>query len=128
VTSRSILAGGCLALAMLTAAGCAQVNEAINSRDLECNEVPEDMCVRLADHAVGHWDAANDVQNGPIVRIVVRPIGCGDFEHEGMPRRPGMVRCWGAEAWAEGGAGVGVGYYQNADGRIFDHDGEVVGN
>lgn len=109
---------------MVTAAACVQLHEEVNGRDLACAGVPDDICVRLADLA----DAPSRAKFSTIVRIVVRPTDCGDIEDSGMVRRPGMVRCWGAEAWAEGGAGVGVGYYQNADGRIFDHDGEVVGN
>ena len=92
VTTRSVLAGLCLALAMLTASACVQVNEAIKSRDLDCREVRDDICVRLADLA----DAPSRAKFSTIVRIVVRPTDCGDIEDSGMVRRPGMVRCWGS--------------------------------
>ena len=123
-TTRSVLAGGCVVLVMLTTAACVQVNEAINSRELECDGVPDDICVRLADLA----DPPSRAKFSTIVRIVVRPTDCGDIEDSGMVRRPGMVRCWGVEAWAASGAGVGLGYYENADGRIFDDGNEVVAN
>ena len=37
---------------MLAAAACVPLSEAINSRDLECGEVPEDTCITIADHFV----------------------------------------------------------------------------
>ena len=130
MTSRSVLAGGCLALAMLTTAACVPLNEAINSRDLKCGAVPEDICVRLADDIVGHWDPEMVTREGPLALFRVRPVGC-----DALPRRDAaMTRCWEVLATtavrADGSDGVGfnVIYYQNVSGGLFDEDGVVVGN
>ena len=129
VKTRTALAGLCLALAMLTASACAQINEAMNSRDdLQCTEVPEDICVMLAEDIAGHWLPSMAGQPGPVVKVTVKPVDCGEL---GLTIAPG-ARCWEGEAKVAGdGSGLGpvhYTYYQNADGRMFDDGGTVVGN
>ena len=111
---------------MLSAAACVQVNEVISGRDLECNEVPEDICVRLANHIVGVWEPANGAEFGPPVRVQVRPVGC--------EISPEMKLCWDVTAGSEGfydgsgGEAIGKTYYQRWDGAVYDLEGGVVGN
>ena len=113
---------------MLTAAGCVQLNEAVNSQDLECVEVPEDICARLADDIVRVWDS--EATEGPIVLVQVRPVACRDIGRQD----PAMVRCWvvegstAGELDGSGGAGIGWEYFQNMDGRIFNVNGEAIRN
>jgi hypothetical protein len=64
-THRTALAIAYVAVAMVTAAACLQLNEALNSRDLECGEVPADICTRLADFMVGGWDPLNAAETWP---------------------------------------------------------------
>ena len=122
VASGTALVGLCLVLAMLTAAGCVQVNEAVNSRDLECTDVPEDLCTTTADHFVTLWDPESAAESGPLVKFHMRSTTCV------KPRHPDAVRCWAVEAHPGSGAGIGGEYYQNVDGRIFDEGGVPVGN
>ena len=132
-TSRSVLTGLCLALAMITASACEQINEAMNSRDdLECTEVPEDICVRLADDIARQWYPQGDVLLGPTVEVSVQPVACGLvvwFQHIDPP----PVRCWEATGSSPVPAGASFpvhstswDYYQIDDGRIFDQDGLAV--
>ena len=125
VTSRPALAGACLALAMLTASGCAQINEAVNDRDLECNGVPDDICITLADHIVGMWDepAARGTE-GPIVRVLLRPVDCRVAER----REPATTRCWEVEASTATGSGISRYALQRVDGTFIGPNGKVIGN
>ena len=104
---------------MLTAAGCVEVNEAVSNRDLECTDVPEDTCITIADHLVTLWDPQSAAAFGPLVKFHLRSMSCDN---------PAAVRCWAIEAHPGSGAGIGGGYYQNVDGRIFDEGGVPVGN
>ncbi len=112
---------------MLTAAACQQVNEAINSRDLECGQVPEAICTRLADHIVGLWSPASIAESGPLVKVTLVPVDC-------EPNFPDMVRCWEVEAVTagvaegSGGAGIVATYTQRPDGTLVGEDGTVIGN
>ena len=121
---------------MVTATGCVPLNEAMNSRDLECTGVPDDMCVRLADDLVSQWLPSMAGQAGPIVKVTVKPVDCGELTESreavvrGLTIAPG-ARCWegtGEAAVKADGSGMGLefGYYQNADGRIFDDRGWAV--
>ena len=127
MVTRSVLVGLCLVLAMLTAAACAQIDSAINSRDLECNEVPEDMCHRLADHIVSQWSPSDFVEHGRVVRVHVEAADCDTVQKNLV-----NARCWtgGASsairADGTGGEGIGRAYYQLADGKLFS-EGEVIG-
>ena len=73
---------------MLTASACAQIHEAVNGRDLECGEVPEDTCITIADHFVTLWDPQLLAQYGRLVKVRVTPFDCAAV------RQPAMVRCW----------------------------------
>ena len=123
VTTRTVLAGGCLALAMVTAGACVQVNEAMNSRDLECTGVPDDICAGLADHIVRQWDPDSAAQFGPIVKVKVTRVDCGRVQVN-----PANVRCWEVASGTAGlfdgsrGAGVGDIYGQRVDGTIWAGD------
>ena len=100
-----------------------QVNEAMNSRDLECNEkVPDRICVRLADEVVRECDRADATREGPIARVHVKPVACGVL---GSNERG--VRCWEVEAQAANGASLGANFLQREDGSIITWDGLVVG-
>jgi len=113
---------------MVTATGCVQLNEAMNSRDLECGGVPEDICARLADHIVRHWDPEVAARLGPIVLVTVEPADCRRVERQ----VPGMVKCWqamgspGVPEDDPGWQGSSWRYYQNVEGLIFDERGGVV--
>ena len=128
VTTRTVLAGVCLAVAMLTASACAQIHEAVNGRDLECGEVPEDTCITIADHFVTLWDPQLLAQYGRLVKVRVTPFDCAAV------RQPAMVRCWVVEgsttvlADGSGGGLGGVHYYQRVDGTLLGEDGAVIGN
>ena len=105
---------------MVTATGCVPLNEAMNSRDLECGGVPDDICTTLADDVAGHWGAVPELD--PIATVRVEPIDCGDaFE----PRA--MVRCWDVEAIPADGGGYGGIYAQNGDGNLVSPFGGVIG-
>ena len=109
---------------MLTAAACVQVNEAVNSRDLECGGgVPEDICVRLADDLVSQWNPAFVADVGPIVNVTVKPMNCGRIANAG----PAIVRCWEGMGEAVDGS-IDAHYFQTNDGRIFAEAGRVVEN
>jgi hypothetical protein len=130
VTPRAALAGACLALAMLTTAACSQFNDAINKRDLQCDEVPEDICTTLADD-LSEWFPHRVAEHGPIVKVSLRPLECGAV----IARRDQVVaRCWegngNAAVRADGSEGAGFHkiYYQVTNGRIFDGNGRLVGS
>ncbi len=107
---------------MLTASACVPVNEAINSRDLECREASDDVCTRLADDIVGLWDPADAAREGPIVWVVVQPVACDGLD------RPSIARCWGVDASTASGVGLGGAYVQFKDGSLYDQNGAVVGD
>ena len=120
-----------MALAMLTAA-CVQLNEAVNDevngRDVECNEVPDDICVRLADD-LSQWFPDRVAEHGPIVKVNVRPADCSRaIASQGQV----VARCWegmgNAAVRADGSEGPSFGriYYQVTDGRIFGNAGRVL--
>jgi len=117
---------------MLTTAACQAVNDAINGRDLECNDVAEDICVRLAGDTVRLWDPVAALEGGPILRVDVGPVDCGLIRD---PPVPDAVQCWTVWAYADdsgetgdvGRAGVGRAYYRATDGRILDGGDEVFG-
>lgn len=129
VTVRRALAGANLVLAMLASGACAQFNEAVDGRDLECTAVPDGICARLADDIVGHWDPADAAIEGPIVKITVGPGDCGAVERPD----PAIARCWAVEASTAGLAdgsgrsGIRWVYSQHVDGSLFDGDGQIVG-
>ena len=113
---------------MLTTAACAQIDEAVNGRDVECGEVPEDTCITIADHFVTLWDPQLVAEYGRVVKVRVTPIDCAAV------RKPAMARCWVVEAstphladGAGGGLG-GVHYYQRVDGTLLGEDGAVIDN
>ena len=96
------------------------------------------MCVRLADDLVSQWLPSMASQAGPIVKVTVKPVDCGELTESreavvrGLTIAPG-ARCWdavGDAAVRVDGSGFGQGgsYYQTVDGRIFDDLGRVVGN
>ena len=112
---------------MLTAAACAQLSEAINSRDLECGEVPEDTCITIADHFVTVREPQLLAEHGRLVKVRVRQFDCAAV------REPAMARCLVVEAVTETGHGAGEGlgdlyYYQRVDGTLLGEDGAVIGN
>ena len=118
---------------MLTAAACVQLDEAVNSRDLECGEVPvpDDVCVRLADDIVGKWSSSGFpvvAEAGPIVKVTVAPGHCANVKRPD----PAVERCWAVDATtrvlADGSprGGISRTYYRTDDGRIFDEDGLAV--
>jgi len=109
---------------MLTAGACVQLNEAINSRNLECGEVPDDLCSRIADDVARQWDAANAAQDGPIVTVTVAPTDCFVIED----KHPLMPRCWDVVAKTTSEAGVGEVYYQNGDRDLVSPYRGVIGN
>ena len=113
---------------MLTAAACAQVNEAINSRDRECNEVPDDICLRLADDLVSLWDRRATARDGPIVLVTVRPVDCSVVRPNAETKHCWEVTSEGAVLGGGQRAGIGTYYFQTNDGRIFEDTGRVVGN
>ena len=113
----------------MTAAACMQVNEAVTGRDLQCVDVPDDICAKLADDIVGRGVPQAVAEHGSIVRVEVRPIDCAAIQRQD----PAMVRCWQLRrrtVAADGSRGPrdGLEYYQTVDGRIFDADGRTVGN
>ena len=123
----------CLTLVMLTATACVQLDEAINSRDLECGEVPvpDDVCVRLANDIVGKWSSSGFpvvAEAGPIVKVTVAPGHCVNVKRPD----PAVARCWTVDAstaaLADGShrGGLVWTYYQTDDGRVFDQDGVAV--
>ncbi len=130
VTTRAALAGGCLALTMLTAAACAQVTEVVTGWELECvGGVPEDICVRLANHLAGQWDVASGGTEGPVVRVLVQPIDCGVL----VRRDAAMARCWEGSASNDADANgtseaIVLDYYERVNGTLVEEDGSVVGN
>ena len=96
------------------------------------------MCVRLADDLVSQWLPSMAGQAGPIVKVTVKPVDCGELTESreavarGLTIAPG-ARCWQADASAAvaadgSGMGLSFDYYQHADGWIFDDRGRVVGN
>jgi hypothetical protein len=113
---------------MLTAAACVQVNEAINGRVLECREVRDDICTRMADHIVGLWDPASAAEYGPLVVFTVTPSDC-----PGVPNIRVMVRCWEVEASSaampDGShGGFGGTYFLRVDGTLIGPGDAVIGN
>ena len=127
VTLRTAAAGVCLALAMLAAAACVPLSEAINSRDLECGEVPEDTCITIADHFVTLREPQLLAEHGRLVKVRVTQFDCAAV------REPAMARCLVVEAVTETGHGAGEGlgdlyYYQRVDGTLLGEDGAVIGN
>src|SRR4026209_1722808 len=90
VTFRTALAGANLVLAMLTSGACAQFDEAVDGRDLECTAVPDDICGMLAGGIVGPCDHADAAREGPIVKVTVGPGDCGVVERPD----PAIARCW----------------------------------
>ena len=132
MTNRTALAGARLALAMLTAAACVPLNEAMNSRDLECTGVPDDMCVRLADDTVGQYAIQPGfAEFGPIVRVLVKPRDCRtDRRYD-----PSWRGCWEVEGFAsgiadgDGAVEVMAGYYRLlGDGTLVGYEDRVVGD
>ena len=105
---------------MLSAAGCAQLNEAIHGRDLECNHVPDAICTTLADDVAGHWGVVGEQDR--IATVRVQPVDCGDaFE----PRV--MVQCWDVEAIPADGGGYGGIYAQNGNGNLVSPFDGIIG-
>ena len=123
VTLRTALAGGSLAIATLTATACVQLNEAINRRDLECGEVPDNICSRIADDIARQWDAANATQDGPIVTVTVAPTDCFAI----VDKHPLMPQCWEVEAHTTNGSGVAEVYYQDGDRNLVSPYRGVIG-
>ena len=125
-TYRTAFAGAWMVLAMLTASACQQLNEAINSRDLECTDAPDDICVRLADDIVGLWDARGVARDGPIERVLVNPVDCSVIKRP----NPAMARCWEAAGTiaGSGGGSIGTYYVERVDGTLTDDEGRVIGN
>ena len=123
MTLRTALAGTCMALAMLTAAACTQSNESVSGRDLECNEVPDDVCTILADDIVAMWSPASAARDGPIVRVQVKPVACivvGRLVPDG-------ARCWEAAAGTPDGGTLGGYYVERVGGVLTDDEGRIIG-
>ena len=114
---------------MLTASACAQLNEAIHPRDLECGEVPDDICTRMANHIVSLWDPANLAESGPVVKVTVTP-DCPGFP---ITRVPDAVRCFEVGASpaglqdGTGPAGIGGYYFLLVDGTLIGPEDAVLG-
>ena len=112
---------------MLTAAACVQINEVMNSRDLQCTDVPEDICITIADHFVTLLEPQLLAEYGRLMKVKVTPFDCAAV------REPAMARCWVVEAVSETGHGAGewlgdLYYYQRVDGTLLREDGAVIGN
>ena len=105
----SAIVGACVVVATLTVAACQQVNEQINERTLACGEVPEEICVRLADDISAGFERRNP-DAGRIVQVTVSAWDCPP----GLP----AVRCWHVEASTVAGGGSKAIYHQRGDGTL----------
>ena len=77
----------------------------------QAGEVPEAICVRLADDISRGYEGRNP-ESGPVVGVTVTPSDCPG----GLP----AARCWQVEATAADGAGSKAIYYQRPDGVLVD--------
>ena len=86
-TCRTGVAGACLALSMLTAGACQQINDAITDRDLECGALAHEICARFSSYEAAEWARLN-ASFGPIVKVVVSQQDCHAADD------PAIKRCW----------------------------------
>ncbi len=118
-TCRAGVAGAILALAMLTAGACQQIDNALTDRDLDCGAMAREICARLASYEAADWARLN-ASFGPIVKVVVSQQDC----HAGAD--PAAKRCWLVEATTGQGAGGGDLITERKDGTFVNSDGNVI--
>ena len=106
--SRTRILGGLLVVGAGVAA-CVPVHNMLASRDIECRETPDELCLRIAELGLQQLNVEQlEADQGPIPTIFVYPEPCP---------MPNAVRCWIVEATNERG-GSGVLVRQRADGSI----------
>jgi hypothetical protein len=134
---RTALVGASLALALVTAGGCQRANEVITGRDLVCGEnVPQDICSRLADHQAPRAEQRNPTL-GRVIGVTVTREDCRPINNHLRDPQGKAIRakiCWGVFAeWPAGTDFHGVypegregHYYQREDGAVVDTGGSLV--
>ena len=100
----------------LSAVACVQVRNLVADRDLVCREVPEDVCIRVADLGLSRLNVAQQESDlGRIPTIQVYPVRCTAAEFGSQV--PNATRCCMVEATNENG-GIGTGIYELPDGSL----------
>jgi hypothetical protein len=110
MTPRLLACSALLALLMICAIGCRDVNQAMKGRQLTCERTPEDVCIRVADF-VDVW--LRELQTPTITGMTVSPRMCDANEI-------GDAICfWVNAAYLDGETDAGV--HQHADGTLGRH-------
>jgi hypothetical protein len=94
LTRRSLPRLAVILVAALGVAACAAVNEVVTDRDLSCEGMPDDLCVRIADLAAPHIRASLEANRGD--KIVIRSVNVEARECPGFhPLLEQSARsCW----------------------------------
>jgi hypothetical protein len=72
LTRRTLPALAFISVAALGLAACAAVNEVVTDRDLSCEGMPDEQCVRIADFAMLDIHADVDAMRGD--RVIIRSV------------------------------------------------------
>ena len=109
-THRTLPTIALLAAAMIGLTACAQLDEAVTGRDLECTGTPYDLCVRIADYVKRTLPREFSADNS---EVTVEPRVCDADE-------AGDTGCWWVEAMAPD-IQTGAMVHQHADGTLGSH-------
>jgi hypothetical protein len=107
--SASRIAAVLLVAVATFASACVPVHNVLADRDLVCKDIPDDLCLRVAEVGLARLNVAQaESEVGRVPAITVREEQC-------LGR--GALRCWSVEARNDQG-GIGVIVFLRSDGSL----------